>query len=100
VPSITNIDDKPVINKLSFNDIDQALTEDGRIEEINAPKTDSRLDDISRMRYDKRRSEEDEDDDEDLIKVGDDVVLDLGAADLGGGGFADTPIQLDFAEFA
>jgi hypothetical protein len=100
VPSITNIDDKPVINKLSFNDIDQALTEDGHIEEINAPKTDSRLDDISRMRYEKRRADEDEDDDEDLIKVGDDVVLDLDAADLGGGGFADTPIQLDFDEFA
>jgi hypothetical protein len=99
VPSITNIDDKPVINKLSFNDIDQALTEDGRIEEISAPKTDSRLEDISRMRYEKRKADE-EDDDEDLIKVGDDVVLDLGAADLGGGGFADTPIQLDFAEFA
>jgi hypothetical protein len=51
------------------------------------------------MRYEKRKVDE-EDDDEDLIKVGDDVVLDLGAADLGGGGFADTPIQLDFAEFA
>jgi hypothetical protein len=81
VPSITNIDDKPVITKLSFNDIDQALNDDGRVEEIVAPKTDERLDDISTMRYNQRRAEE-EDDDDDRIKISDDVDLDLGAMDL------------------
>jgi hypothetical protein len=81
VPSITNIDDKPVITKLSFNDIDQALNDDGRVEEIVAPKTDERLDDISTMRYNQRRAEE-EDDDEDRIRISDDVDLDLGAMDL------------------
>ena len=81
VPSITNIDDKPVITKLSFNDIDQALNDDGEVEEIIAPKTDERLDDISTMRYNQRRAEEDEDDN-DRIQISDDVDLDLGAMDL------------------
>ena len=105
VPSITNIDDKPVITKLSFNDIDQALNDDGRVEEIVAPKTDERLDDISTMRYNQRRAEEEEDDD-DRIKISDDVDLDLGAMDLnpmfggaaasGGGDNIDLGIE-DFA---
>jgi hypothetical protein len=100
VPSITNIDDKPIITKLSFNDIDQALNEDGRVEEISAPKTEERLEDISRMRYEQRRAEEDDDDD-DRIKISDDVELDLGAMDLGGGGSNNTmPIHLDIEEFA
>jgi len=99
VPSITNIDDKPIITKLSFNDIDQALNEDGRVEEISAPKTEERLEDISRMRYEQRRAEE-EDDDNDRIKISDDVELDLGAMDLGGGGSNNVPIHLDIEEFA
>jgi len=100
VPSITNIDDKPIITKLSFNDIDQALNEDGRVEEISAPKTEERLEDISRMRYEQRRAEE-EDDDNDRIKISDDVELDLGAMDLGGSGSNNTmPIHLDIEEFA
>lgn len=99
VPSITNIDDKPIITKLSFNDIDQALNEDGRVEEISAPKTEERLEDISRMRYEQRRAEE-EDDDNDRIKISDDVELDLGAMDLGGSGSNNVPIHLDIEEFA
>lgn len=106
VPSITNIDDKPVITKLSFNDIDQALNNDGRVEEIVAPKTDERLDDISTMRYNQRRAEE-EDDDDDRIKISDDVDLDLGAMDLNpmfsgaaaAGGGSDN-IDLGIEEFA
>ena len=102
VPSITNIDDKPVITKLSFNDIDQALNDDGRVEEIVAPKTDERLDDISTMRYNQRRAEE-EDDDDDRIRISDDVDLDLGAMDLnpmfGGAGGGDN-IDLGIEDFA
>jgi len=83
VPSITNIDEKPVITKLSFNDIDQALDHDGRVEEISAPKTIERLEDISTMRYNQRREEEEDDDDNDRIKISDDnVELDLGVMDL------------------
>ena len=83
VPSITNIDEKPVITKLSFNDIDQALNDDGRVEEISAPKTIERLEDISTMRYNQRREEEEDDDDNDRIKISDDNIdLDLGAMDL------------------
>ena len=83
VPSITNIDEKPVITKLSFNDIDQALNDDGRVEEISAPKTIERLEDISTMRYNQRREEEEDDDNNDRIKISDDNIdLDLGAMDL------------------
>jgi hypothetical protein len=82
VPSITNIDDKPVITKLSFNDIDNALNDDGRVEEINAPKTIERLEDISLARFNQRRVDEEDDDDNDRITISDDVVLDLGAMDL------------------
>jgi hypothetical protein len=83
VPSITNIDEKPVITKLTFNDIDQALGDDGRVEEISAPKTIERLEDISTMRYNQRREEEEDDDDNDRIKISDDNIdLDLGAMDL------------------
>ena len=91
---------------MSFNDIDQALNDDGRVEEIVAPKTDERLDDISTMRYNQRRAEE-EDDVDDRIKISDDVDLDLGAMDLnpmfsgaaaaGGGG---DNIDLGIEEFA
>ena len=105
VPSITNIDDKPVITKLSFNDIDQALNDDGRVEEIVAPKTDERLDDISTMRYNQRRAEEEDDEDDERIRISDDVDLDLGAMDLnpmfsGAAAAAGDNIDLGIEDFA
>jgi hypothetical protein len=71
VPSISNIDNTPVITKLSFNDFDSILdTETGKIDEIEAPKTLDRLEEISTSRAIQRKlDEEDDDDDDDRIKI-------------------------------
>lgn len=103
VPVITNISDKPVVNRLSFDDIDRALTEDGNVEEINAPKSIERLEEISVSRNLQRKIDEaeDDDDDSDRIKIGEDVdVFNLGFTDLNPdsmNGENDT-IRLDFDE--
>ena len=69
VPSIQNIDDAPVLTKLSFNDYDSVMNLDnGRSESISAPKSIERLEEISMERAIQRRLEE-EDDLEDKIKI-------------------------------
>lgn len=98
---ITNISDKPVVNRLSFDDVDRALTEDGKVEEIDAPKTIERLEEISVSRNLQRKLDEaeDEDDDEDRLKIG--VDLDsssLGFTDLNPDSLSDDIIKLDFDE--
>ena len=69
VPSIQNIDDAPVLTKLSFNDYDSVMNlENGNTESISAPKTIERLEEISMERAIQRRLEE-EDDLEDKIRI-------------------------------
>ena len=78
VPSISNLDDKPVVTKLSFNDYDSVLHMDsGAEEKINAPKTIERLEEISAERAFQRKLEEEEEELEDRIKISSDLV-DLG----------------------
>jgi hypothetical protein len=102
VPVITNVSDKPVVNRLSFNDIDQALTDDGREEKIEAPKTIERLEEISVSRNLQRKLEEEEDsDDEDRLKIGEDLdSSSLGFLDLNPDTFDNNAevIKLDFDE--
>jgi hypothetical protein len=84
VPSITNIDEKPVTTKLSFNDYDSILdSETGIIEEISAPKTIERLEEISTSRAIQRKLEEqnDNDDDQERIKIHTDNI-DLNELDI------------------
>jgi GTP:adenosylcobinamide-phosphate guanylyltransferase len=69
VPSIQNIDNEPVITRLSFNDFDSVLDESNKVENINAPKTIERLEEISTSRAIQRKLEEEESDDEDRIKI-------------------------------
>jgi len=65
VPSIANMDEKPVTTKLTFNDYDSMLDSDtGKIEDISAPKNIDRLEEISTSRALQRKLEEEEDDDE------------------------------------
>jgi hypothetical protein len=71
-PSSTNLDTNTNTNTnasshLSFNDIDYIKTEDGQISNVNAPKSISRLEEISNMRTQQRKMEEDEE--EDNIKL-------------------------------
>jgi hypothetical protein len=82
VPAISNIDDKPIVNRLTFDDMDHVLTEDGREEKISAPKTIERLEEISVSRNLQRKLDEAEDDDDDKLKISEDVSIDLGFTDL------------------
>ena len=70
VPSITNLDDSPVMTRLSFNDYDSVMNDDNEVEKVNAPKTIERLEEISMERAMQRKLEEDDDDDmSDKIKI-------------------------------
>ena len=68
VPTIENVDNEDVVTKLSFNDMDSVLEENNNVNEIEAPKSIERLEDISVTRALERRLEEepseDEEDDE------------------------------------
>jgi hypothetical protein len=100
-PIITNISDKPVVNRLTFDDVDRALTEDGKVEEIVAPKTIERLEEISMSRNLQRKLDEaeDDDDDEDRLKIGGDLdSMSLGFTDLNPDSFSNDVIKLDFDE--
>jgi hypothetical protein len=81
VPSISNIDNEPVVTKLTFNDYDSVLdSETGKVSDINAPKSIDRLEEISTARAIQRKLEE-EDDDDDKIKIHTDSI-DLGEMDV------------------
>jgi hypothetical protein len=98
---ITNVSDKPVVSRLSFNDVDRALTDDGKVEEIVAPKTIERLEEISVSRNLQRKLDEaeDDDDDEDRLKIGADLdSMSLGFTDLNPDSFSNDVIKLDFDE--
>jgi hypothetical protein len=75
-PSIKNIDDEKVVTKLTFNDLDSAISTDNMEETIDAPKTLERLEDISVARSLERKmaEEEDSDDDDERIKIHTDTM--------------------------
>ena len=81
VPAISNISEEPIVNRLTFDDVDHAVNVDGRVEKIEAPKSIERLEEISVSRNLQRKLEEetnDSDNDERLI-ISDDINIDLGA---------------------
>ena len=103
VPVITNVSEKPIVNRLTFDNVDRALTDDGREEEIDAPKTIERLEEISVARnFQRKLDEAEDDDDEDRLKIGEDVdSMSLGFTDLNPDSFSsgsDDIIKLDFDE--
>lgn len=61
---------------LKFNDIDSVLTSKGDEEQVSAPKTIERLEEISALRNMQRKMEEEEDD-EKLKISNEDVSLDI-----------------------
>lgn len=71
VPAIQNIGQEEVTTKLTFNDMDSVLEDDNKVNEIEAPKTIERLEDISVTRNLQRRLEEEsyEDDDDERITI-------------------------------
>ena len=87
-PTIKNLDDEKVVTKLTFNDIDSALTQNNEEEKIEAPKTLERLEDISVSRALERKIEEDsESDDDERIQIHTDTM------DLTGFDVLDEPTQ-------
>jgi|UniRef100_A0A6C0IPG7 hypothetical protein len=81
VPAVKNIDENEVVTKLSFNDIDSVLEENDKETEIEAPKTIERLEDISTTRALQRKLEEEEDDEDDRIRISTEPV-DLSGFDI------------------
>jgi hypothetical protein len=61
---------------LKFSDVDKAIGKNGKEEEINAPKTIERLEEISTLRNMQRKMEEEEEDDEKLKISNEEVSLD------------------------
>lgn len=76
VPTIKNIDNEPVVTRLTFNNIDSVQdAATGLVNEIEAPKDIERLEEISTSNAIKRKlEEEDDDDDSDRIKIHTDNV--------------------------
>ena len=73
--SVVNKSDSEESVSLKFNDIDKVMGKNGREEEINAPKTIERLEEISALRNMQRKMEEEEDN-EKLKISSEDIHLD------------------------
>ena len=81
-PTIKDMDEEQVVTKLSFNDVDSAISENHIVEKIDAPKTLERLEDISASRSMERKlAEADEDDDDERIRIHTDT-MDLTGFDI------------------
>ena len=75
----TNNNSNEVTNNgagLSFNDIDYVKTDDDIVSNVNAPKSIERLEEISQLRNQQRKMEEDEDDDSKLVISDQEFTLD------------------------
>jgi hypothetical protein len=70
VPAIQNLDNEPVITRLSFNDYDSVLDNDtNKVESVSAPKTIERLEEISTSRALQRKLEEEMEEENDRIQI-------------------------------
>ena len=97
VPAISNISDEPIVNRLTFDDVDHAIDVEGKIEKIEAPKSLDRLEEISVSRNLQRKLEEEADsDDDDRLIISDDINIDLGAMSMDGTPPIEEEIKLDF----
>jgi hypothetical protein len=86
VPVIQDIDNEPVVSRLTFNDIDSVLNGEDTVEEVVAPKSIERLEEISTARAIQRKLEEEEVDDDRIQIHTDSIDLgSLGIMDLAGG---------------
>ena len=67
----------PTNTKLSFSDMDRAIDIKGIETTIEAPKTIERLETISAQSFEKQRHLEEDDDDNDKLRIGGDIKLDF-----------------------
>jgi hypothetical protein len=75
----TNATNATNASTIQFNDVDSAIDTNNNEHAIHAPKTEDRLEQISNERYMQRKLQEEEDDEDaqDRIKIGEDVQLDV-----------------------
>ena len=77
----TNQDTKKV--GISFNDVDSVLDMGtNKEEDVEAPKTIERLEEISEINHQRRKEEEEEDDDEDNLEIFSDNNINLDISDI------------------
>ena len=100
VPAIENLDEEPVLTRLTFNDIDSVLNGEDEVEKVSAPKTIERLEEISTERALQRKLEEEEDEMVDRIRIHTDAVDldDLGVFDIDGKQMKEEDILLNDVE--
>jgi hypothetical protein len=77
VPSIKDLNDEPVITRLTFNDYDSAIDVEQNESKIHAPKTVERLEEISISKLMQKKLEESEEEDNDKIKIMEPIHLDV-----------------------
>jgi len=64
-------------SSLQFSNKDHAIDEDGSRSIIDAPKTDERLEEISRIRQEEEENERIEEEKDDALVIGDNISLDI-----------------------
>ena len=76
VPSIKDMGEKEVTTQLTFNDVDSILNENDVTEEVSAPKTVERLEEISTTRAMQRKLDEMEEEEQDeTLQIGENIEL-------------------------
>ena len=78
---VSNEENSVGSNKLNFSDIDTAITDNGEVENIEAPKTIERLNQIS-MENAERRKQEEEDENDEKIEFGEDANIEIDDLDI------------------
>lgn len=81
VPAIKNMDDEQVVTRLTFNEMDTVMDNNNVVKSVSAPKNIDRLEEISTARAMQRRLDEQDEDDEDRIKITGDTI-DLSGFDV------------------
>jgi len=81
VPTIQNLDNEKVSTRLTFNDFDAVLDGQDKVQEVNAPKTIERLEQVSMDNHIRRKMEEEAEQNEDRIKIHTDTI-DLAGLDI------------------
>lgn len=81
VPAIKNMDEEQVVTRLTFNEMDSVMDNNNVVKSVSAPKNIERLEEISTARAIQRRLDEEEEDDEERIKISSDTI-DLSGFDV------------------
>ena len=76
-PAQMEITPAPTNTKLTFSDTDRAIDIKGFETTVEAPKTIERLETISAQSFEKQRHLDEDEDDNDKLRIGDDIKLDF-----------------------